>query len=356
MLAAFAQGALLAAATPGNAVALPPPQVLAFAPAVAVPAGPGAPGAEPYDTPADPAASSAAPEAPTAPASPAPAAPAAPVRGTDDPLEGFNRAMFDAEQKADKAVIRPAAMAYKHGVPKLLRDAIRNILATLTEPIVFLNDLLQFRPVHALRTLSRFAINATMGWGGIFDVAKRPYFNLPHEPNGFADTLGYYGVGPGPYLFLPFVGPTTLRDLVGGGADGVILPFAVGKPFSRRAYQVPVAVIGGLDERAESDQDLQTLFATAVDPYATLRSVYLQDRAGEIAALHRHKQPIAKDPLGQDLTDPLSKPQPGANGAPQSQAPSQAPSRAPQLDDPLADPAAPAQSAAPTGEQTTVRR
>jgi phospholipid-binding lipoprotein MlaA len=204
----------------------------------------------------------------------------------------------------------------------------------LTEPIVFLNDLLQVRPVHALRTLARFTINATMGWGGTFDVAKRPYFKLPHEPNGFADTLGYYGIGPGPYLFLPFVGPTTLRDFLGDVADGAVMPFAVGHPFDRTKYQLPTGLIGGLDQRAEADQDLRTLFDTAVDPYATLRSVYLQDRAGEIAGLRDHRAQQTKDPLGDDLTDPQAKPD--AKGAPQSEMPK---SDAPELNDPLSDPA-----------------
>jgi len=254
-----------------------------------------------------------------------------PPHARGDPLERFNRAMFDAHQKFDRAVLRPVAMGYKHAVPKPVRSGLRNVLSNLTEPIVFLNDLLQLKPGKALRTLGRFVFNSTLGLGGLIDVAKLPGFKLPHRPNGFGDTLGYYGVKPGPYLFLPFVGPTDLRDLLGGQADGLVLPVAVGDPFDRIEYQVPKGVIGGLDQRAEADQDLNALFGTAVDPYATLRSVYLQDRAGEITALKHGKTKVTTSPLDTSLADPLSDPLADPAAAP--------PSTAPELNDPLADPA-----------------
>lgn len=258
-----------------------------------------------------------------------------------DPLEKFNRAGFAVHQELDKAILRPVAMGYKHAVPKPVRAGIRNVLLNLTEPIVFINDLLQLRPGRAIRTLGRFVIDSTLGIGGVFDVAKRPEFNLPHHANGFGDTLGYYGVKPGPYLFVPLIGPTDVRDLLGGGADGAVLPLAVGRPFDRSEYQIPTGVIGGLDERAEADSDLRALFNSAVDPYATLRSVYLQDRAGQIRALKRHGDGReTNSPLDQQLSDPLAAPL-----ADPSAAPAKADSSSPGLDDPLADPALPAQAA-----------
>lgn len=257
-----------------------------------------------------------------------------PPHAKGDPLEGFNRTMFDAHQKFDHAVLRPVAMGYKHAVPKPVRSGLRNVLSNLTEPIVFLNDLLQLKPLHALKTLGRFVFNSTLGLGGLLDVAKLPGFKLPHRPNGFGDTLGYYGVKPGPYLFLPFVGPTDLRDLLGGQADGLVLPIAVGDPFDRLEYQIPKGVVSGLDQRAEADQDLNALFGTAVDPYATLRSVYLQDRAGEIAALKHGRTKVSTSPLDTSLTDPLSDPL-----ADPAAATPQPESTAPELSDPLADPA-----------------
>ena len=299
------------------------------------------------------------------PAKAAPVIDAAPPgsieRTPGDPLENFNRRMFSAFQSTDRKFIRPAAMAYKHVVPKPVRSGVRNVLSNLGEPIVFLNDLLQLKPGRALRTLVRFAANSTIGIGGLVDVAKTPAVRLPHRSNGFGNTLAYYGVGPGPYLFLPFVGPTTLRDLIGGQGDGFVLPLAIGNPFDRWQFQVPKGVVSALDQRAESDGDMKALLDGAVDPYATLRSVYLQNRAAEIQELHGRAatgaspldEPLS-DPAGgtpSPLDDPLSDPATGAApskasgdakvGAPVTPA-STAPDNTSPLSDPLADPAAPA--------------
>ena len=281
------------------------------------------------------------------------AAPPSAARTPGDRYEHFNRRMFASQQRFDRRFLRPAALGYAHAVPKPVRSGLRHFFANLGEPIVFLNYLLQLKPGKAIETATRFAINSSLGLGGILDVAKTPGIRLPHRPNGFGDTLGVYGVRPGPYLFLPLVGPTDLRDLIGGQADGLVLPLAVGKPFNRLAYQIPKAVLTGLDQRAQADSDLTVLFDGAVDPYATLRSVYLQDRAGEIAQIKG--RPRAATPAG-ELDDPLQDPageatQPAARSAtpelqdpladpaagPTQPAPSAA---APELDDPLADPAA----------------
>lgn len=264
-----------------------------------------------------------------------------------DPWEGFNRAGFAVQQDLDKAILRPVALGYKHAIPKPIRSGVHNFLVNLTEPIVFLNDLLQLRPGRAIRTVARFAVNTTLGLAGVIDVAKDPTFKLPHHSNSFGDTLGYYGVKPGPYLFLPLVGPTNLRDLLGWGTDGAVLPLSVGFPFDNSTFQIPTTVADGLDQRANADRDLQTLFKSAVDPYATLRSVYLQNRAGEIRALKmRGSGEEANHMMDQDLSDPLAAPlddpleDPGA-------APAASQGNAPELDDPLVDPAAPAETTTP---------
>ncbi|HEX7848784.1 MAG TPA: VacJ family lipoprotein [Sphingomonas sp.] len=257
-----------------------------------------------------------------------------PDRG--DPLEGFNRAMFGLHQSLDKGIYRPLAMGYQHVLPKPVRSGLRNFFSNLTEPVVFVNYLLQFKFGKAAETLARFTINSTLGVGGFFDLAKTKDFNLPHRNNSFGDTLAYYGVGPGPYLFLPLVGPTTLRDVLGGPLDGAILPLAVGKPFTDWRYQLSSGVITGLDLRAESDPELRALFGGAVDPYATLRSVWLQNRAADVAAL-RHRRVEPQNPS--ELDDPLRDP--GAS------APTASESRARELQDPLADPAVPAAAAIP---------
>lgn len=258
-----------------------------------------------------------------------------------DPLEGFNRHMFAIHQKVDRAVFRPVALGYRHVVPKPVRSGFRNFFHNLGEPLVFLNDLLQFKPGRAARTLTRFLINSSIGIGGIMDVAKTRNVGLPHHPNGFGDTLGYYGVGPGPYIFLPLVGPSTLRDFVGGQSEGFVLPLAVGTPFDRWQFQMTRAVVNGLDTRAEADADFKALLDSAVDPYATLRSVYLQDRVAEIQGLHSGGGTTTT--TGSPLDDPLSDPAGSSSSSPLNDP----------LTDPAAAPAAPADagSSAPTQPQ-----
>ena len=287
------------------------------------------------------AAQAATPEAASAPP---PITVSRPRHAPGDPLEGFNRSMYRVEDKLDKAVLRPAAMGYKHVVPRFVRTALRNAFSNLHEPVVFLNFMLQLKIGKAAETVARFAANSTLGLAGTIDVASKGEKNLPYRPNGFGDTLGFYGVKPGPYIFLPLMGPSTLRDMVGGQADALVLPLAVGHPFDQLKYQLPKAVISGLDLRAERDGDLKALLGTALDPYATLRSAYLQDRAGEIAALKG--KTIDDDDAGP--VDPLADP-----AAPAQQ------SATPELQDPLTDPAAPPApadpaAAPPPGQTATV--
>lgn len=259
-----------------------------------------------------------------------------------DPLEGFNRKMFAIQDGLDRAIIRPAALGYRHVVPKPVRGGLRHFLSNLTEPIVFLNYLLQLKPGRAAETLARFTVNSTIGVGGMLDVAKLPSIGLPHRPNGFGNTLGFYGVRPGPYLFLPLVGPTDLRDLLGGQADSLTIPvLAAGKPFNQAAYLIPSIVIGGLDQREQNDDELRALYAGAVDPYASLRSVYLQDRKAEIDALHhRPNQDSNGSLLDESLDDPGRKvdlSEPVIKNAPPSGMTEPAPGPL-ELQDPLIDP------------------
>ncbi len=246
----------------------------------------------------------------------------------DDPAESVNRAFFSVHQVLDRYLFRPVALAYKAVIPKIVRRGIRHVISNLTEPVVFVNDVLQLKPKRAIRTFTRFAVNTSLGIGGVLDVAKAGH--LPHRPNGFGNTLGRYGVGPGPYLFLPLVGPTDLRDLIGGQADGIVLPLAVGYPFDSRNYLIPHVVVSGVDQRAEVDADLKILLGGAADPYATLRSVYLQTRAAEVRAI-RHGGEVA--PLDDTPVDPK---------APVATAPSDA------FDSTPVDPEASAATTAPT--------
>ena len=219
-----------------------------------------------------------------------------------DPLEGFNRAMFSVHQVLDRLFFRPVAKVYEKVVPKVVRKGIWHFFANLQEPLVFANDLLQLRPKHAIKTFGRFTINSTVGLAGFLDVAKTRDFNLPHHDNSFGNTLGRYGIGPGPYIFLPLVGPGDLRDFGAGIAEGQLTPFVIGTPFDRAEYRVSETVLTGLDLRVESDGAVNALLGGAVDPYATLRSAYLQDRAASVAELR------GKATTTSALDDPLTDP------------------------------------------------
>ena len=243
-----------------------------------------------------------------------------------DPLEKVNARSFAATQAVDKAFVGPVALAYEHTVPGPVRSGLRNFLYNLKEPDVFLNFLLQLKPGKAGETLGRFAINSTIGGAGLFDVAKRRPFKLPRRPNGFADSLGYYGVKPGPFMFLPLVGPTTLRDLVGDGLDRLVLPLSVGRPFNQLTYDgSDRASSARLDHRAEFDEQLHKLHDGTADPYAASREFYLQGRQAEIDHLRgRHGATGSPAPgLTNPAIDPFTPP------APPATAPAAAPSPAP---------------------------
>jgi phospholipid-binding lipoprotein MlaA len=197
-----------------------------------------------------------------------------------DPWERLNRINYAIEGALDKHLIGPIARIYTALTPGPIGRGIHNALVNLSEPSVFFNDMLQLRFKRAGITAGRFVTNTTIGVLGLVDVANK--MGLPHHDNEFGVTLGRYGVYAGPYIFLPVGGPTTVRDLVGTGVDLLMDPFH----WLRFASQVEIngtrLVTGGLDFRNSNEGQLNTLLADATDPYATLRSVYLQNKQSQI--------------------------------------------------------------------------
>jgi phospholipid-binding lipoprotein MlaA len=209
-----------------------------------------------------------------------------------DPAEAINLETYRITQAVDEAVIEPIAYAYRDGLPEPIRDGLGNVVKNLGEPSNALNFLLQGKVGKAFETLGRLAINSTLGVGGLFDVAAAPGIGLPYRRNGFANTLGYYGVGPGPYLYLPVTGATTVRDLGGSILDQLLLPIAVGKPFNRTEYAATYFVVNGLDQRLDFDEELAAI-AASDDPYAMRRDTYLAKRRRDIAMLKG--EPISEE-------------------------------------------------------------
>jgi phospholipid-binding lipoprotein MlaA len=207
-----------------------------------------------------------------------PAAVAAPTRG--DPWERLNRINYAIEGSLDRHLIGPVALLFHTLTPGPIGRGLHNMLVNLSEPSVFINDVLQLRIKRAGVTGARFVTNSTIGLLGLIDVARR--IGLAHHDNEFGVTLGRYGVDPGPYMYLPLGGPTTVRDLVGTGVDLLIDPMHWLRFASQAEINGTRLVVGGLDTREATEDQLNALLSDATDPYATLRSVYLQNKQGEV--------------------------------------------------------------------------
>jgi phospholipid-binding lipoprotein MlaA len=203
----------------------------------------------------------------------------APANRNADPWQRENRVGYAVQGKLDHYLIHPLSRVYRWLTPGPIGRGIHNVLVNLSEPAALLNDLLQFRLKRAATPAARLVVNSTVGILGLVDVAGR--YGLQHHDNEFGVTLGRYGFHSGPYLYLPMIGPSTVRDLVGGGVDFVLNPlhwfgYPVGYPDEARF------AVGGLDQQVSTEADLNALLSTAVDPYAALRSAYLQHKQGEI--------------------------------------------------------------------------
>lgn len=136
---------------------------------------------------------------------------------TWDPLHRFNRGVYRFNARFDEAIHLPVAVGYRRVVPREVRTGIGNFFGNLAEIGNTANHLMQAHPGRGARTAGRFLINSTLGIAGLFDVAD--HFGLSPRPTGFGDTLGRWGIGPGPYLVVPILGPSTLRDGLGAGVD-----------------------------------------------------------------------------------------------------------------------------------------
>ena len=201
-------------------------------------------------------------------------------RATNDPLEPLNRAAFFVHDGLDTLVIRPIGEAYRIFLPPEVRTAIRNVLNNLRAPVILVNDLLQGNTQRAATTTGRFLINTTVGIGGIFDRATE--FGLLGHTEDFGQTLAVWGVPEGPYLFIPVLGPSNPRDLVGTGVDIAASPFTyIGGP-NADTITVTRGVLTAADTREGLIQPLDALRAQSIDYYAALRSAYRQRRVIEI--------------------------------------------------------------------------
>ncbi len=196
-----------------------------------------------------------------------------------DPYEAANRHFFRMNLRMDRNVLRPVASAYAAAVPLPLRKGIHNLLKLAKLPVVFANDVLQARPVAAGETLSRLVVNCVFGFG-VVDAARD--FGIPAHGNDFGRTLGVWGWRDPSYLMLPLLGPTSSRDVI-GFAGTLALDPAIILQYPGFYWVLGGRVVAGvIDRRASLLPALEKLNATALDPYATMRSLYLQHRRQQI--------------------------------------------------------------------------
>ena len=194
-----------------------------------------------------------------------------------DPWEPMNRGIFAFNEKLDLYVLEPAGKGWNFVVPTAGQECISNFFSNLVMPVRMANDLLQLKPVQAIHDFFRLFANTALGVGGCFDVASRG--GIPKYGEDFGLTLGTWGVPAGPYLVLPFFGPSNPRDGFGLLVDsaGTVHAYFISFPILAGAF-----VTNAVNERALNLDDLAAERASALDFYSAVRGAYVQFRAGKL--------------------------------------------------------------------------
>lgn len=257
-----------------------------------------------------------------------------------DRFEKTNRSIYKFNKGVDTAVIKPVTQGYRAVVPGIARRGVSNALDNVDEPLSFINAVLQGKFKVAFRAADRFLINSTFGIAGLFDHATE--MGLPKQEEDFGQTLAAWGVGSGPYIMLPLLGPSTLRDAFGFGVDSVTDPWP---KFQKHVAGLDgterIAVTAGeaIDLRSRLVDTADPLLATALDEYATVRAAYLQQRLSDIY----DGDPPEDDfitPTFEDESSPTAEPVAGSE-TPEAPAADETPAAEYQTDEPKAETATP---------------
>jgi phospholipid-binding lipoprotein MlaA len=194
-----------------------------------------------------------------------------------DPLEPLNRSIYGFNDALDSAVIRPVARTYQDVTPSPIRTGIGNFFANIADVWSTVNNALQLKPAQTLETGARVVVNSVVGIFGLFDVATS--LNLERHPEDFGQTLGYWGVPSGPYVVLPVLGPSTLRD-------GASVPVDTKGNLVRHIEEVPtrntLTAVNLVDKRARLLKATDQVDAMAIDKYTFVRDVFLQKRLSDV--------------------------------------------------------------------------
>jgi phospholipid-binding lipoprotein MlaA len=206
------------------------------------------------------------------------AAPAVAQEDENDPIEPANRAVFEFNRGLDTAVLEPIARGYRRVTPQPVRNGVENFLANLRTPVVLVNDLLQGEFKRAELTFGRFMLNTILGFGGIIDIGSRVGMPDRHSED-FGQTLASYGVGEGPYLMLPLLGPSNPRDAVGRVVDLAFNPLTFLAPLPANAGR---SGADGVSFRERNIESIDELERSSIDLYAATRTLVREMRAHEI--------------------------------------------------------------------------
>ena len=217
----------------------------------------------------------------------------------NDCFESFNRGIFAFNQGLDKVIFKPLAKGYRV-LPKPIRSGTSNIISNLGNVVTIPNNILQGQIMDASMNSLRLIINTTLGIAGIFDVAS--YYGIQKlEKEDYGQTLGTWGVGEGCYFILPVLGPTTVRDSIGslanvvGGDAWYNMTVANDTQYFNEADYYLSRVVSGVDFRAKNLESFDSLENTSIDLYASIRSLYLQDRQRKIENLDQSTETMSDD-------------------------------------------------------------
>lgn len=202
------------------------------------------------------------------------------VSGINDPYEAQNRRAHDFNKGLDRIILRPTSNAYGTIVPGPVRDGVGNFATNLNQPGTFLNHVLQGDVEMAGHTFFRFAINTTLGIGGLFDPATS--IGFPEKKTDFGQTLHAWGVAEGAYLEVPFVGPTTERDFTGQVFDVLMNPTMLAVKGDQAAGATGARIASRFGDRYRYSDFVDSVLYESADSYAQARLLYLQNRRFEL--------------------------------------------------------------------------
>jgi phospholipid-binding lipoprotein MlaA len=221
--------------------------------------------------------------------------------GINDPFEATNRKIHGFNRGVDRVLVGPAAKGYGAAVPEPIKRSVGNLADTLDLPGDIANNLLQFRIADAGQNTLRLGMNLTFGVAGLFDFSSA--IGLEGKPTDFGETLHVWGAGEGPYIELPFAGPSTARDTLGMAVDIALNPVRLALPQKEATAATAMKLFSRLGDRDRFSETVDSILYDSADSYAQARLLYLQNRRFQLG-----QDTVAEDGASDDFIDPYEDP------------------------------------------------